>query len=206
MSVWNLYEILDVPRSASTSAIKAAFRKRAKTAHPDVGGDAEAFRLLKLAADVLSDPDKRRHYDETGAVPESQEDILEADLRFAIGEILLSILPQIKSPNFDDVLAHMREAVAQRLADLDNRIALLGVSIEKLAVIASRIQVDNGDNLLRTVASGRRDDLIREREEMLRIRARCHDMQEFLGHYRYFTQIENVLISTDVWRPSGGSF
>ncbi len=37
------YELLGVARDADEAAIKAAYRKVAKTAHPDAGGDAEAF-------------------------------------------------------------------------------------------------------------------------------------------------------------------
>lgn len=60
----NLYEILGVPRDASDDDIKKAFRKLAVKHHPDAGGDAETFKKMSQAYDVLSDPKKRAEYDQ----------------------------------------------------------------------------------------------------------------------------------------------
>lgn len=57
------YELLEVDPGASTEEIQAAFRRQAKRFHPDAGGTAAHFRLIKLACDTLSDPDERRRYD-----------------------------------------------------------------------------------------------------------------------------------------------
>lgn len=63
----NLYEILGVPRNATTSTIKAAFRKLAGKHHPDRdGGDKEKFQEVQKAYAILSDDEKRAHYDQTG--------------------------------------------------------------------------------------------------------------------------------------------
>lgn len=61
-----LYEILGVPADATDDQIKRAFRKRVKRAHPDAGGDAEKFRTIQHAYEVLSDPERRKRYNETG--------------------------------------------------------------------------------------------------------------------------------------------
>lgn len=65
------YEVLGVARHASEEEIKKAFRKLARRYHPDVAKDkvqAESkFRELNEANEVLSDPEKRRKYDELGA-------------------------------------------------------------------------------------------------------------------------------------------
>lgn len=64
------YATLGVPRTASQKEIRAAFRKLARTHHPDVnGGDpaAEArFKAINRAHDVLGDPEKRTKYDTHG--------------------------------------------------------------------------------------------------------------------------------------------
>ena len=65
------YDVLGVPRNASSGAIKKAFRKLAREHHPDVAKDKkgaeEKFKALNEANEVLSDPEKRRKYDELGA-------------------------------------------------------------------------------------------------------------------------------------------
>jgi molecular chaperone DnaJ len=63
MATENYYDILGVPRDATDSDVKKAFRKLAKEHHPDTGGDAEQFKKIGEAYAVLSDPDKRRQYD-----------------------------------------------------------------------------------------------------------------------------------------------
>src|ERR1700687_1025413 len=64
------YGVLGVKKSASTEDIRKAFRKLARKYHPDVNpGDKtaeEKFKTLSEANDVLSDPKKRKIYDQLG--------------------------------------------------------------------------------------------------------------------------------------------
>ncbi len=64
------YEVLGVPKNADEAALKKAYRVLAKKYHPDSNpGDAEAERKFKEASEaysVLSDPEKRRKYDQFG--------------------------------------------------------------------------------------------------------------------------------------------
>lgn len=63
------YATLGVSRDASIDDIKKAYRKLARTHHPDIAGDAgaERFKNITAAYEVLSDPDKRQMYDLTGS-------------------------------------------------------------------------------------------------------------------------------------------
>jgi molecular chaperone DnaJ len=64
------YELLGIKKSASADEIRKAFRKLARKYHPDVNpGDKSAeekFKAISEANDVLSDPKKRKMYDQVG--------------------------------------------------------------------------------------------------------------------------------------------
>ena len=64
------YEVLGVDKNADDAALKKAYRALAKKYHPDMNpGDKEAEKKFKEASEayaVLSDPEKRRQYDQFG--------------------------------------------------------------------------------------------------------------------------------------------
>jgi DnaJ-class molecular chaperone len=83
MEFRDYYKVLGVERTATEADIKSAFRKLARKHHPDVNpGNKEAekqFKEINEAYQVLSDPAKRKKYDELGADWEhgiSQEEMM----------------------------------------------------------------------------------------------------------------------------------
>ncbi|TXN01014.1 DnaJ domain-containing protein, partial [Methylobacterium sp. WL122] len=62
----NPYEVLGVPKTAGEAEIKKAYRKLAKTYHPDTNKDAKAkdrFAEANSAYEILGEPEKRRQFD-----------------------------------------------------------------------------------------------------------------------------------------------
>jgi curved DNA-binding protein len=69
MDYKDYYAILGVPKSATQAEIKKAYRKLARELHPDTNKDPEAEKRFKEANEaqaVLTDPEKRKQYDELG--------------------------------------------------------------------------------------------------------------------------------------------
>jgi curved DNA-binding protein len=65
----DFYETLGVPRDVGTEELQRAYRKLARTYHPDINKDPgaeERFKDISEAYDVLSDPEQRRRYDAFG--------------------------------------------------------------------------------------------------------------------------------------------
>jgi len=103
------YVMLGIDREAGDQAIRSAWRKAAKTAHPDAGGDAEHFGKLQAAYDLLKDPVRRRVYDDTGYDPQL------ADPKDIEGVLMLEklvndiILDEREPGSFDPVAAIRRK-------------------------------------------------------------------------------------------------
>jgi curved DNA-binding protein len=69
MASGDYYAVLGVPRTSGQEEIQRAYRKLARTYHPDINKDPQAeerFKEISQAYDVLSDPETRRRYDAFG--------------------------------------------------------------------------------------------------------------------------------------------
>jgi len=70
----DLYSTLGVKPDADDAEIKSAHRAMVKKHHPDAqGGDREQFENCQKAFEILSDPDRRQHYDDTGSTNDAPD-------------------------------------------------------------------------------------------------------------------------------------
>lgn len=59
----NFYDVLEINKDATIDVIKKQYKKLALKHHPDRGGDPEMFKKISEAYQTLSDPEKRKDYD-----------------------------------------------------------------------------------------------------------------------------------------------
>jgi curved DNA-binding protein CbpA len=146
----DLYDILGVPKDASPEEIKSTFRSKAKSTHPDHGGDAAQFTAIAKAYEVLGDPLKRAHYDETGQAPGSQ-DTERTEALGIVDIIFAEVMNQLQDYNglvCNDLVADMRKVIVSKMAELDGQIAQTRDRIGRLHKFISRFTVSDGENTL----------------------------------------------------------
>lgn len=109
MPTKDYYDILGVARDASGDEIKRAYRKLARQHHPDVAHDKSKaehhFKEINEAYEILSDPNKRAHYDRFGVVGNGASG--PGDFGFGTGSF---------GDIFDMFFGNMRGATATRKA------------------------------------------------------------------------------------------
>ena len=110
------YDVLGVARNASDAEIKKAFRKLARKYHPDVAKDKttaeDKFKEINEANEVLSDPEKRRKYDELGANWNHPERQTGASRRVDSAEVPKRVLNSISMARASAISSSSSSAVA----------------------------------------------------------------------------------------------
>jgi len=127
--VKSLYEILGVAKNSSTIVIKEAFKKLAMEHHPDKGGDADEFIKVQQAYEILSDPKSRKLYDETGFIPNmNEESMIISKAKNNLIQALRGIItsqPFAMNPDRFDIMGTMRKLVT------DNKDNITGMLNQK---------------------------------------------------------------------------
>lgn len=120
----NYYEILGVDNSATSGDIRKAYRKLALRWHPDKNPDnseeaAEKFSKISDAYEVLSDPTKRRKYDQQGERRTGSRSQYPS-FEFRDPEVIFEEFFGTFSPFFDDIgnlRSSPRESEASRFSE-----------------------------------------------------------------------------------------
>lgn len=136
MSTHDYYELLGVSRNADSNEIKKAYRKQAMLYHPDKNpGDKQAeerFKEIGEAYQVLSDPQKRRRYDQFGHA-ESEGGGFSGFGNMGGFTDPFDIFREVFGGGFDEIFgmgSRRRKSSAKRGADLQLRLKL---TLEEIA-------------------------------------------------------------------------
>lgn len=171
---FNPYQTLDVPRNADPATIKRAYRRKAKRLHPDTGGNARDFHEASRAVQVLLDPQRRKHYDETGEIDESS--VHNDPLGEAKTLVLHFFLAAVASPNdlFKvDLIDKARENFRQHIQHITGQIKIEQTKIKKFEKLEQRLRHKDNNDFVRLACRSQVRELteaIRKHDAQIKIR------------------------------------
>lgn len=173
----DLYKMLGVKRGAKRADIRKAYRERARKSHPDTGGSAEQFALVKHAHDVLIDEERRQRYDATGDESGKSADNELAECIQVLSIVFDKVLQQIESRGRDpvnyDLVNDMRIMLGGELDNLKQSRRKLEAQKQKIERMLGRFKIKNGDNFFENILK----DRVRNAEAALL----SHERQEKTG-------------------------
>ncbi len=192
----NPYEELGVDRTADVPTIKRAFRKRVKRAHPDAeGGSTDALIRASTSLAVLTDPAKRKIFDDTGRIEEQKPDldgaaalqIIHQEIGTAMSDFINGGMNPAADPRTFDVLAVVRRRIRHSIQEAETAAAGGEKVIEFLKDMATRFdkrqRADHadipGDD---PIARGFRDQVEGNERQMA-------DLQNSIRYHRLALQI-----------------
>jgi curved DNA-binding protein CbpA len=140
-----LYERLGLKPGATYSAVRAAYRAKAKEAHPDAGGDLEQFAELQEAHDVLTDPDRRKTYDSTGEITGGRVDLTDQMAMQVINSGLAKLLLDEQEHNTAFIIAGLRVAIEKAADEIGERLHKLERAEERAGRWAKAAKRTSGE-------------------------------------------------------------
>lgn len=185
----DLYEILGVERTADREAIRRAYRAKAKTLHPDAGGGEVEFQQIQLAHTILTDDDRRAHYDATGGINTGSVE----NERAAVLEILANTFTQViansqQDPATWDLLSSVRAEINKKVAEGEGQLQKLTTILAHFDSVAMRVKAKKTKKadpmVLHVLASQRRlisDAKVKDKATVKRWRTAL----EMLAGYKY---------------------
>jgi DnaJ-class molecular chaperone len=177
-----LYESLGISPDATDDEIKQAYRKNAMKKHPDRGGSKEEFHALQVAYDVLTDPDKRQRYDETGKTgPDTEEDMMMNQL----GALLIQLVDTM-DVELQDIAGAMKRVIAEKIVAQDKAMAGMRHKIllrEKAIHRLSR--KSEGENTFASILEGDAANLEQQIRDMELVQVVGRKMLALVDDYVY---------------------
>ena len=186
----NPYKTLGVEKTAAPATIKAAFRRIAKTAHPDHGGDRQEFEHIHMAYSVLIDSGRRAHYDATGEVRESKPDNRQSAAIGVLSAAFVAVLNELsesrKEPRKSDLVVLMRRRLTFDMDQREKDRVKNEAARKPLADLRDRFTAkDDGPNWMARIIDGQIADIDRriaqcgQVDETARMALEILDDQEF---------------------------
>jgi curved DNA-binding protein CbpA len=152
----NPYDVLGVAQNASEEGIRAAYRLAASRAHPDRhGGDHEQMQEINYAYAILSDPVRRKAFDETGDTAVNNDEQVAAQLAAAA---LIDALDNCADT--DNCVAFAKKQLMHRWHQISLDANKWKRALKKLEVAKKRLRFrGEGESFLHSVIDSKHDEI-----------------------------------------------
>ena len=172
MKARTLYQDLRIKKTATEKQIKSAYRKLAKEFHPDKNGDKTSqelqamesvFKRINDAYEILSDPAKRKIYDETG-----EEEDKDFNINVAFNEFLSKCIHQMSDMQFlfDSVLTPINNECVQHINKNTIQIAKNNQLIDRIVNLQSTVKAPKNINVLSDMLYSKADELLKHNKDL----------------------------------------
>ena len=190
----DLYQLLGLKRAATRDEVRKAYRRKAKSSHPDSGGSEEAFNALTAAHDVLADAKRRERYDSTGEIEQARPDNFDGSAIEVIAQKLGMIIHAEQDLTSLDIGAVIEQAIREDIALRKSSIANQRRAVERAAALRARVKrkANNADNMLARVLDWHESsaqDHAKKNEEAVRAMERA---LEILEGYSFIDDLPSV--------------
>jgi curved DNA-binding protein CbpA len=178
-----LYEELELQPNCSQEDIKRQYRTLAHQHHPDRGGDAERFKRISIAYEVLSDTIRRAEYDRTGQFDQNHSTRSAAIER--LGNMINHYVPDLNA-DAEDLIVKMRMDIHQALAQLAGHTENSQRQLNNIRRTHKKLWVKtSGENFLKGFVENLIDRREKELVDLERQRATLTLMLEMLEDYHF---------------------
>jgi len=148
----NPYSILDIGTNATPEEVIAAYKKKARKTHPDLGGDENDFIEVNKAMLILKDPAKRKRFDEEGFVEEGKPDNLYSSAIEKVAQFFVqSVEASLHNPlTLDDIdlikggVAHFQQQAMQSRQQINEH----KTRIAKFEGVIKRLKTKRQDDII----------------------------------------------------------
>ncbi len=187
----DLYEVLGLTASASAADIKRQYKRLANQHHPDKPeGNAEKFKAIKQAYEVLSDKAARQQYDETGEIAGNQETqmIINTlmglfDSIFENGYISDGYVAEAKSINTRQII--------RAISSVDN----MRSKVANLERLLGKVECSEGENLVEVLLAAKIKDAKGQLKHIELNKRVLEQVDELLGTY---SDVASVMAGVDL--------
>ncbi len=162
------YKELGIDRDATPDEIRRAYRNRARSTHPDHGGDSSAFHHVRQAYLLLSDKDARARYDETGYAGQqestSRQYRMEQAALSTVGSALLAAIDSDAVPD-RDILEAASSDLEQQVNGISGNLRILKQLLKRYKKLRKAITYNGeGINIAQLVLQVRIAEVAKEIE------------------------------------------